>query len=193
MMKENEAIDFLKLAQLRQSDRAYTNQPVEHNKIMRCVEAARLAPSACNSQPWTFIVVDDPETKNKVADATSNRLLPLNHFTKQAPVQVVLVQERPRVISSIGGAIKNKKYHLMDIGIAAEHFCLQATSEGLGTCLLGWFDEKKVKSILGIPDSKRPLLIITLGYSAQTNREKKRKSLEEITRFNSYQKTQSAD
>ncbi|NOY37139.1 MAG: nitroreductase [Chlorobi bacterium] len=179
---------FLTLALKRQSDREYSDRPVEKEKLLRCLEAARIAPSACNSQPWTFIVVDDPELKNKIADATSNRLLPLNHFTKQAPVHVVIVQEKAKLTSSLGGAIKDKEYPLMDIGIAAEHFCLQAASEGLGTCMLGWFNEKKVKKFLDIPASKRALLIITLGYSKQDTRKKQRKELKDITRHNNYGK-----
>jgi nitroreductase len=178
--------DFLQLVINRQSNRAYFDSPVEKDKLFRCLEAARLAPSACNSQPWTFIVVDEKELKNKIADATSNHLLPLNHFTKKAPVHVVIVQESPNITSSIGGAIKDKDYTLMDIGIAAEHFCLQASTEGLGSCMIGWFNEKKVKSLLGIPNNKRPLLIITLGYPADSSRIKKRKSIEKITRFNNY-------
>ena len=192
-MEKNGAFDFLKLVQKRQSDRAYSDTPVEKEKLMRCLEAARLAPSACNSQPWTFIVVDDPDTKNRVAEATSNKLLPLNHFTRQAPVHVVIVQEFPKLITTIGGAIKDKEYPLMDVGIAAEHFCLQAAHEGLGTCLLGWFNEKKVKTILRIPRNKRPLLIITVGYSLQPNRSKKRKVLDHIIRFNDYRNSVDAD
>lgn len=177
---------FLNLVSNRQSDRAYLDKLVEEDKLLRCLEAARLAPSACNSQPWTFVVVNDKILKNKIADTTSNRLLPLNHFTKQAPVHIVIVQEFANLTSSIGRAIKDKDYTLIDIGIAAEHFCLQAASEGLGSCMIGWFNEKKVKSLLNIPANKRPLLIITLGYSADTLREKKRKSIEKITRFNNY-------
>ncbi len=184
-MKENK-IDFLALTKLRQSDRAYLDKPVEKEKLMKCLEAARLAPSACNSQPWTFIVVNDVDLKNKVAEATANALLPLNHFTKQAPIHVVIVQELPKLITLVGSAIKDKEYPLIDIGIAAEHFCLQAASEGLGSCILGWFNEKRIKQLLNIPANKRPLLIITLGYPAKPTREKKRKELEKIIRFNRY-------
>ena len=183
--------DFLQLVISRQSNRAYVDSPVEKDKLFRCIEAARLAPSACNSQPWTFIVVDEKELKNKIADATSHHLLPLNHFTKQAPIHVVIVQESPNITSSIGGAIKDKDYTLMDIGIAAEHFCLQASTEGLGSCMIGWFNEKKVRSLLGIPNNKRPLLIITLGYPADSSRIKKRKNIEKITRFNNYSRKES--
>ena len=184
-MKENE-IDFLSLVKNRQSDRAYLDKPVEQEKLLNCLEAARLAPSACNSQPWTFIIVNDADLKNKVAEATANTLLPLNHFTKQAPIHVVIVQESAKLVTKIGGAIKDKEYPLIDIGIAAEHFCLQAASEGLGTCILGWFNEKKIRKLLKIPSNKRPLLIITLGYPAKPTREKKRKDFNEIVRYNSY-------
>lgn len=184
--KTTNVFDFLNLVTNRQSDRAYLDKQVEEDKLLRCIEAARLAPSACNSQPWTFLVVNDKELKNKIADTTSNRLLPLNHFTKQAPVHIVVVKEFANLTSSIGRVIKDKDYTLIDIGIAAEHFCLQAASEGLGSCMIGWFNEKKVKSLLNIPTNKRPLLIITLGYSADKLRKKKRKSIEKITRFNKY-------
>jgi nitroreductase len=186
MIKDNNC-DFLELAELRQSDRRYhPGKPVEKEKILKCIEAARLAPSACNAQPWKFIVVDDHQLKNQVADATSNRLLPLNHFTKQAPVHVVIVREGANVTSRLGQVIRDKAFPLMDIGIAAEHFCLQAACEGLGTCMLGWFDEKKVKKLLRIPASKRAELIITLGYPASPKRAKKRKKLHEIVSYNLY-------
>lgn len=180
-------MDFLTLANKRQSVRGYLDKPVEEEKIKRCLEAARLSPSACNAQPWKFIVVDDASLKNKIADETSNRLLPLNHFTKQAPVHVVLVMEKPNTTSKIGEWVRDKKFTLIDVGIAAEHFCLQATTEGLGTCMLGWFNEKNVKKLLQIPGQKRAILIITLGYPASDNiRPKKRKELDVIFSRNNY-------
>ena len=123
-----------------------------------------------------------------MADATQDRLIPMNHFTKQAPVHIVIVREKANLTSNIGQVIKNKEYPLIDIGIAVEHLCLQAVEEGLGTCIIGWFNEKKVKKLLGIPASKRAELIITLGYPANEQiREKKRKTLEEICVFNKYE------
>lgn len=179
-------MQFLELVKERQSVRAYKTDTVEAEKIRRCIEAVRLAPSACNSQPWKFIIVDDKQLKNKIAQATSNRLLPLNHFTKQAPVHIVIVNEGSNLSASIGNKLKNKQYSLFDIGIAAEHFCLQAVEEGLGTCILGWFNEKKVKELLKIPNNKRPELIITLGYPNEDLREKKRKKTEKIISYNVY-------
>lgn len=179
--------ELLALIGRRQSVRAYKNQPVEKDKLMRCIEAARLAPSACNAQPWKFIVVDNPAVKNSIADATSSKVLGMNHFTKQAPVHIVIVREKANFTSTVGQVLKDKEYPLIDIGIAAIQLCLQATAEGLGTCILGWFNEKKVKELLQIPRSKRVELIITVGYPASDEiRKKVRKDTSEILSFNRY-------
>lgn len=178
--------ELLKLINFRQSDRAYLSTPIEEEKINRILEAGRLAPSACNAQPWKFIVINDQELKNKIADCTSNKVLGMNHFTKQAPIHIAIIEERANFTSSAGSLIKGKHFPLIDIGIAAEHICLQATAEGLGSCMLGWFDETKVKKLLNIPKSKRVPLIITIGYPEKETREKRRKDLGEIVKYNSY-------
>lgn len=178
---------FLEMVRQRESVRAYRNDLVDRAVIDRCLEAARLAPSACNAQPWKFIVVDDPALKNSLADATQSRLIPMNHFTKQAPVHVVVIREKANLTSGLGQVIKDKEFPLTDLGLAVAHFCLQAVEEGLGTCILGWFDEKKVKELLGIPRSKRAELIITVGFPLQeTVREKRRKTMDEVRSFNRY-------
>lgn len=181
-------MNFSELVSIRQSDREYIeNKPIERKKILNCIEAARLAPSACNSQPWHFIIVDEPVLKTEVAKAMSNKVLPLNHFTNQAPVMVVIVNEGSNFTATLGDKIKSKSFSSMDIGIAAEHFCLQAVEEGLGTCILGWFDEEKIKKLLNIPKSKRIELLITVGYpKPETFRRKKRKEIELIHSFNCY-------
>jgi nitroreductase len=182
-----EANQFLTLLRQRQSVRGYTGQPVEAEKLARCLEAARIAPSACNAQPWKFIVVDNPELKDQVAANTSGGVLPMNHFTRQAPILVVVVRESANLTSKIGSVIKNKPYTLMDVGIATLQFCLQATAEGLGTCIMGWFNEKKVKELLHIPKNRRAELIIALGYPlSEEIRPKVRKSLHEISSYNRY-------
>jgi nitroreductase len=184
----NKFPSFLDMVITRQSTRAYDTREVDTEKVERCLEAARLAPSACNAQPWKFIVVNDPAIKNALADATQDRILPLNHFTKQAPVHVVIVREKANLTSSIGQVVKDKEFPMMDIGIAAVHFCLQALEEGLGTCIIGWFNEKKVRKLLSIPTNKRVELIITLGYPASEEiRPKKRKLKEEVVTYNKYQ------
>lgn len=177
---------FLELVQNRQSDRSYLDKPVEKEKIERILEAARLAPSACNGQPWKFIVVTDAEKRNLVADAATSKMLSMNHFSKQAPVQLVLVEENSNFTSTVGGWATNKHYPHIDLGIAASHICLAAADEGLGSCMLGWCDEKKVRKALDIPKNKRVMLVILLGYSAQPLREKKRKTTEEIVNWEKY-------
>lgn len=177
---------FLELAQKRQSDRAYDQRPVETEKIDQLLEAARLAPSACNAQPWKLIVVTDQEKRLKIADATSSKILAMNHFTKQAPVQIVVVEENANFTSTFGGWTKNKHYPHLDLGILASYVCLAAADLGLGSCMIGWFDEKKVGEVLEIPRNKRVMLIITIGYSAQNNRIKKRKNTSDIISFDKY-------
>jgi nitroreductase len=181
-------LDFLELVKKRQSVRKYLNKPVEQDKLQRCLEAARLSPSACNSQPWSFIVVDESELKEKVSVLTYDSVISFNKFVPQAPVLVIFVMEKAKVVARLGGLIKKMEYPKIDIGIAAENFCLQATAEGLGTCMLGWFKEKPIKRLLNIPDSKKIGLIISLGYSPENYklREKSRKKLEDIVRYNSY-------
>jgi len=181
-------MNFRELIKLRQSVRKYSEQPVEKEKIDALIEAVRFAPSASNSQPWKLIIVDEPELKNKVANATFSKVIAFNKFAPQAPVLAILIIEKPKVITQIGGSIKNREFPLIDIGIAAEHFCLQATELGLGTCMLGWFNEKKIKQLLNIPKNKRIGLVITLGYFPDDykQREKIRKPLSEMSSFNSY-------
>ena len=177
---------FSELVQNRQSDRAYLDKPVEKEKLDRILETARLAPSACNAQPWKFIVVTDPEKRSKVADAATSKMLSMNHFTKQAPVQLVLVEENANFTSSVGGWAQGKHYPHLDLGIVASHICLAAADEGLGSCMIGWCNEKKVREVLDIPKGKRVMLVILLGYAAQPLREKKRKKMEEVVSYNKY-------
>ncbi|MFH0894668.1 MAG: nitroreductase family protein [Bacteroidota bacterium] len=182
-------MNFLELAKSRQSCRAYDSvRKVEKEKIDLCLEAARLSPSACNSQPWTFVVVDKEPLREQVAKLTYNTVLSFNKFAVQAPVMVAIIAEKPNTLSQIGGRVKDKDFYLMDIGIAAEHFCLQAAELGLGTCMLGWFSEKELQKMLSLPRNKRVALLITLGYPAADDklREKKRKSKNEMSKYNSY-------
>lgn len=178
-------MSFLDLARRRQSDRGYTGQAVGRDVIERCLEAARLAPSACNSQPWFFVVVDDPALRAQVAQQC--RDLVMNRFVDSAPVLVAVVAETPALIPRLAGHVKDKQYYLMDLGMAVEHFCLQAAQERLGTCIIGWFSEKGVRQLLRIPRGKRIPLIIALGHPADTaTRTKVRKNLAEICSYNGY-------
>lgn len=177
--------DFLELVASRQSDRAYDkSRTVEPEKLERILEAARLSPSACNAQPWKFIVVTDPELSVTVGKATAG--LGMNKFAKDAPVHILIVEESANITSLLGSKIKDKHFPLIDIGIAAAHITLAAEAEGLGSCILGWFDEKELKRLLGIPVSKRLLLDITIGYPEKGKRLKSRKAKEKVISYNKY-------
>jgi nitroreductase len=171
------------LAKIRQSDRKYKNQAVEKEKLIQCLETARISPSANNSQPWKFVVVDDPEKKEQIAECTIG--LGMNKFTHQCPVLVAVVHEQQNFMSTVGSMIKNKNYGLFDIGIAVNQFCLHAADLGLGTCIIGWFDEKKIKKILGVRRRRIPLLI-SVGYPDAPTREKVRKPLDVMSSWNQY-------
>jgi nitroreductase len=178
---------FLELVRKRQSTRQFVDRPVEREQIERCVEAARLAPSACNSQPWKFIVIDERELRTAVAQRLASPVFGINAFAAQAPVLVAVVTEPSTLTARLGAMLKDKPYHLMDLGIAVEHFCLQAVEEGLGTCIMGWFDETGVKRLLEVPRGKRVHLTVAVGYAAsEVVRPKARKDRGEILAFNAY-------
>ena len=179
---------LLDLLKHRKSIRDFLDRPVERKKIMMCLEAARLAPSACNSQPWKFIVVDDRQLKDKLGDAAFRGIYSMNSFCKMAPVMVAVVSERSKFLASIGGMFRGTKYYLIDIGVAIEHFVLQAEDLGLGTCWIGWFNERAVKSVLEIPQRKKIDILIALGYydREKTRSEHSREPIDKIASFNSY-------
>lgn len=179
-------MDFSELIYKRQSDRRYSPVTVAKGDILKCLEAARMAPSACNSQPWKFVVVDDRAKLIEISDAAKG--MGMNKFAVQAPVIVAVVQEKMNMSAQAGALLKDKDYSMMDLGMAVENFCLQAAELGLGTCILGWFDEKRVKKLLGVPHGRRLQLLITLGHPGSPTRDKVRKSIDQISSWNSYGK-----
>ncbi len=172
----------------RSSVRKYLPIPVEREKIAVCVEAARIAPSACNVQPWKFIVVDDPELKGRLVQDAFSGVHSFNRFTQDAGALVAVVAETDFATNKLCAALQGTQFYLLDIGSACEHFILAATELGLGTCWLGWFDEKKVKKLLAIPRKKKVVALISVGYYDRSvpAPERKRKSAEEIVSFNGY-------
>jgi len=179
---------LLELLKQRRSVRDFLDKPVEREKIRLCLEAARVAPSACNSQPWRFIVVDDGELKRRLCDKAFSGIYAINAFCRKAPVIVVIVSEKSKFLARIGSMFRGTKYYLIDIGIAGEHFVLQAQELGLGTCWIGWFSERAVKSVLNIPKDKKIDVLLVLGYY---DKEKiklghNREPLDKISSFNSY-------
>ena len=170
-------MNFMEIAQTRQSCRAYDEtRAVEAEKIHAMLEAAQLAPSACNGQPYHFTVCRG-NAAQEVAKATTG--LGMNKFAAQAPVLSV-VSEKPYVKSAAMGAkVKGNDYRSMDIGIAVAYLTAEATAQGLSTCILGWLDDEKIRKICGLDQPVR--LVITVGYAKdETVRPKKRKELSEL-------------
>jgi len=177
-------MSFLKLVHRRRSCRRYTDRPVSRESLCRCLEAARLAPSACNAQPWRFIVVEDGPLRKKLAQAAFSGTGGMNAFAKEAPALVVVVRETMGYASLMGAAFKGTPYSLIDLGIACEHFILQAEEEGLGTCWIGWFNKRRVERILNVPFYRNIDIIISVGRPAEgLDPKKKRKELFEIGEF----------
>ena len=172
-------MNFTEIANARQSCRAYdSTRPVETEKLNAILEAARLSPSACNGQPYHFTVCRG-ETAKEVALAC--RGLGMNKFAVDAPILIV-VSEKPYVKSAAMGArVKGNDYRSIDIGIAAAYLTAEAAAQGLGTCILGWFDDEKIRALCDIDYPVR--LVITLGYPLDAPREKKRKEPEQLFRY----------
>ena len=172
--------DYEKLITTRQSCRNYDGAPVSGEDIARCLEAARLAPSACNAQPY-HIFVCTGSTAGSVAEATQGA--GMNKFTSNVPCFFVIAEDSYNATAAAGSRLKNQDYRSVDIGIAALQLCLCAASLGLSTCILGWFDEKKLQKLLGTTAHIR--LAIALGHSAPDDllREKKRKPADQIATF----------
>lgn len=176
---------FLELAAARQSDRVYEPGRVIGREVLgRILEAGRLAPSACNGQPWHFTVVTEPELLAEVGKATSS--LGMNKFVKDASALVLITLESTNMTSRLGCGIKDKDFPMMDLGIASAYITLAAEDEGVGSCILGWFDEKKIKELVGIPQKKRLMLIISLGYNTKPKRRKIRKEFGKVVSFEKY-------
>ena len=173
-------MDFLEIARNRQSCRSYDpDRPVEQEKLDAIVEAFRLSPSACNGQPY-HLTVCRGEAAAQVAAATSG--LGMNKFARQAPILLVL-SEKPYVKSAaLGAKVKGNDYRSMDIGIAAAYLTAEATAQGLGTCILGWLDDDKIRKVCSLDAPVR--LVITLGYAKEDSlRGKKRKELSELVTY----------
>lgn len=169
----------------RRSVRRFTEQPVEREAVRRCVEAARLAPSAENVQPWRFLIVDDPAVKARLAAEAFSGIYRVTRWAEKAPVLVVLFAELDILANRIGKRLTGIDYYLLDLGIAGEHFCLQAAELGLGSCWIGWFSPEGVRRALDVPRRLRPVVMLALGYSAHSHMpEKKRRAHEEICWFN---------
>jgi len=169
-------MDVLTAIHGRRSIRQYSSKPVEDEKLNKVLEAARLAPSANNCQLWKFVVVKDDEIRAKLAEAAGRQM-----FIKQAPVAIVACGLNPDRLMFCG-----QPRYTVDLSIAVSFMILEAYEQGLGTCWIGHFDERKVKEVLGIPDNVRVVAITPLGYPAESPAQRPRKKLDEIVCYERY-------
>lgn len=171
-------MNFTEIAQNRQSCRKYDpTRPVEEEKLQRILETARLAPSACNGQPY-HITVCKNEAAKAVADAVQG--MGLNRFAHQVPVMLVLSEEPYVATAAFGAKVKKNDYRSIDIGILSAYITAEATAQGLSTCILGWLDSDRIRAITGVDGAVR--LVITLGYAAEGDplRKKIRKDAQQL-------------
>lgn len=173
-------MNFNEIAEARQSCRSYDpERSVEQEKIDKILDSARIAPSACNGQPY-MITVCRGDAAKKVAKATQG--MGMNKFASDAPVMLV-ISEMPYVASAaLGSRVKKNDYRSIDIGIVTAYITAEATAQGLGSCILGWLDDSEIREICGLDGTVR--LVITLGYAKEGDipRTKKRKDISELVK-----------
>ena len=171
-------MNFTEIAQNRYSCRSYdATKMVEDEKIKAILESAILSPSACNSQPYHFTVCKGEKAK-EVAKATQS--MGMNKFASEAPVMIVISEGNYNKTASIGAKMKGNDYRSIDIGIATAYLTAEASAQGIGTCILGWFDDKKIRKICGLDTAVR--LVVSLGYAKEGSvvPTKKRKAFDEL-------------
>ena len=174
--------DFMNLCLKRQTCRDFADKPVEHDKLVSCVEAARLAPSGCNAQPWSFVVVEKPELVAQVAECAQQ--LGANAYAAGARAFVVVVEERATLMPGIACIVHSQYFAQGDLGAAGAYLCLEAEAQGLATCQFGIFDRPKLAKLLDIPGEKPIVSLFAVGYARDTKvRPKQRKPLDAIARF----------
>ena len=163
-------MDVMEAIRKRRSVRSYRKDPVPDEKLKKILEAARLAPSARNSQNWKFVVVRDAARRKELAKAAADQ-----YFVGEAPVVIAAVALQPEYVMRC-----EVPAYAVDLAIAVDHMTLVAVEEGLGTCWIGAFYQDEVKRILNIPRGYKVVALLPLGFPADTPEEKYRKPLNEI-------------
>lgn len=183
-------MNVMELIQARQSCRSYQAKPVAREDLIQIAEAGRLSPSACNSQPWKFIIVDEPDAKAKMCDALvvedGGTGCP---WRESAPAFIAIVEQPANVMPLVKNYYKDsQRFAQSDIGMAAMSMCYEAVQLGLSTCVLGLNDQKKMEQHFGIPEGHTVRMVLAVGYSAENPepRAKVRKPLEEVCSFNQW-------
>ena len=175
--------NYFDLIARRESCRNFDpNRPVEKEKLQRCAEAAWIAPSACNGQPWKYLIVTNPELNEKLRPLMME--LGMNKFVKNCPAFAVVLEEATVLKVSLSQKFKDQDFAPIDVAFSASQFCYAATEQGLSTCIIGWHNEQKIRELFGLPKSTRVRLILAIGYAANdTLRKKQRKPIEDVIRF----------
>ncbi|MDP3446975.1 MAG: nitroreductase family protein [Eubacteriales bacterium] len=175
--------DYFDLIQRRESCRNFDpNRPVEKEKLRRCAEAAWIAPSACNGQPWKYLIVTNAELSEKLRPLMME--LGMNKFVKNCPAFAVVLEENTVLKVSLSQKFKDQDFAPIDVAFSASQFCYAATEQGLSTCIIGWHNEQKIRELFGLPKSTRVRLILAVGYAANdTLREKKRKPIDDVIKY----------
>jgi nitroreductase len=182
-MSNSKVFDVIKE---RSSVRSYSDKPIEADKLDLILESARLAPSASNSQPWHFYVVKNKEKIKELAGKMPlNSQVVINSFISEAPVVMVATGGPADLLHKVLSFVVNKKWYYLDVAIALEHMVLTAWDLGIGSCWVGWFDENRVKKLIGIPKDQEIVAMLTLGYPSDSwiVHEKHRKAFKEVFRL----------
>lgn len=175
--------DYFDLILRRESCRKYdAEKPVEREKLVRCAEAARLAPSACNSQPWRYLIVTNEALVNALRPCVQS--MGMNKFASEVKTFVVVLEEKASLSETVAQRFKDQAFSSIDIGLSVSQFCCAASEQGLSTCILGWLNEKKIREVLDLPRTARVRLVLCVGYATEGQpRPKKRKPVEETVQF----------
>ena len=174
--------DFMELSKRRQSCRNFSDTPIAHETLEKIIKAVRLTPSACNSQPWRFIVVESPEVVTQIAIA--GQQLGINGFLAKAQAFILVLEEYAVLMPRLRTFIDSQYFAKGDIGAAAVSICYAATDLGLGSCIIGLYDREKIAQALNLPLDKRFGALIALGYPEdEAIRAKVRKDVSDIVRF----------
>ena len=175
--------DYFDLIRRRESCRNFDpNRPVEMEKLQRCAEAAWIAPSACNGQPWKYLIVTNAELNEKLRPLMME--LGMNKFVKNCPAFAVVLEEATVLKVSLSQKFKDQDFAPIDIAFSASQFCYAATEQGLSTCIIGWHNEPKIRELFDLPKSTRVRLILAVGYAADDNlRKKQRKPIDDVIKF----------
>lgn len=175
-------MNFSEISKVRESARSYVNKEVSREDLETIISETMLAPSACNSQPWRFVVCDG-ETAKKIPDCLKTGL-PINQWTDEAPAFIIVCETKAKLMSMLN--LESQFYAQMDLGIASATICYSATDKGLSTCIVGSFNEPALKELLNIPEEITVRLVISVGYAETEIREKRRKNIDDVRSYNSY-------